>query len=379
MSSDLNIYKDLTISDLNRVEPSPITVLEPSFLVYNKDLNIIIDTKRKQAITTSTFKNLRTYLNDYHGSYIKTITKAKYKEILESIDALNAYKYTDVKDIEPNYYYFKDIPIQFIGFKCPYDNYITLSSQTIKRYILANYKDTSTKKSKNAKSNYIKNFPICILYPTLKRGIFIPKLPTITGISRGLTSSIDLSRENSPSIGDITTLRDRMSNYLTKENTIKESTSRLVKATNKELEPFFKVTSFNLFIEGKNLDYLLEDLDTLDLDKDKFLFYIYNFIIDLGYRLISLIVTLPREYRIALREGVTLDKIDTSRGLEFKSLEDRTKRTYFKYFSLYIIYTLRLYRKVKDNSYLYPLEPILNSTIKAVSYTHLTLPTKRIV
>jgi hypothetical protein len=146
-------------------------------------------------------------------------------------------------------------------FKC---NYITTSNKKLRTHLVTikglKNKDTTKRK------DIITNIPITILYPSLNKGLFIPKLPNLelntslvireASTSSSSNSSTTSLKENNNTINTSNLFLDYISkkeDLILKAKEIGEST-----ISNKALSSFLKNSRFNIYLENKNIKDLLE-------------------------------------------------------------------------------------------------------------------------
>jgi hypothetical protein len=166
MSSNSLIY---TKEDFVTLESTKVIELEPSFLTYNKDLEVLICSSCSLVIINT--KTIKKHLKEKHPS-----TKVT-KEVLSKLESYSIKSYIDsTTNIPYNTYYFKDLPIILKGYKCVKCPFITTSYKKLRNHLVTieGIKGTSTKKRED-----ITITPIQLLYPSLNKGLFIPKLPLI--------------------------------------------------------------------------------------------------------------------------------------------------------------------------------------------------------
>lgn len=346
MALDYSKYTSLSKEDFNLVEPTKVEDLNPSFFKYNKDLNIIICSTC--FLTLLNTKDIKKHLIKNHNDYYKNTKDIK--EIIVKLESLNIKSYLDLKDIPSNTYYFKDLPLSFNSYLCFKCNFITTSYKILRNHLVN--KEGIKNKDNTKRKDIINNIPIIILYPSLNKGLFIPKLPLLepslinkdkeTTISTISTRSNSISSSRSSSIIDSTIDPSNLFlNYINKKEEILLKAKEIGESTisNKALSSFLKNSRFNLYLENKNIKDLLELIEPINNDSK---FNIINSItIKLAYKISSLIPNIIRSIRIDLKKDSILTSFLSTK--DFIELESSTKKVYFKVFSDLLIFILRLY------------------------------------
>ena len=344
----LNSYNNLYKEDFINIEPTLVNTLDPSFLKYNKDLKIIICSNC--SLTLLNKKDIKKHLIKNHLDYFNTTNNIK--EIITNLEALEITSYLELNNIPNNTYYFKDLPLSFNSYKCFKCNFITTSYKNIKIHLIK--VENIKNKDKTKRKDIINNIPIIILFPSLNKGIFIPKLPDLR------PSSIILSQENikdnsnkiSSSSSSISTSIDKdnsnlILSYINKKENIllKSKEEEVNNINNKALSSFLKNSRFNKFLENKNIKDILELIEPLKKEDIilKKAFYYTN---KLAYKISNLIPNIIRSIRIDLKK----DNIVTNflNIKDFIELETKTKKEYYKVFNNLIVFILRLYL-IKNN------------------------------
>jgi len=253
-----NNYNTLSKEDFKLVEPTKVEDLNPSFFKYNKDLNIIICSTC--FLTLLNTKDIKKHLVKNHSDFYNNTKDIK--DIIKKLEALNITSYLDLKTIPNNTYYFKDLPLIFNTFMCFKCNYITTSNKKLRTHLVTikglKNKDTTKRK------DIITNIPIIILYPSLNKGLFIPKLPNLelntslvireASTSSSSNSSTTSLKENDNTINTSNLFLDYISkkeDLILKAKEIDEST-----ISNKALSSFLKNSRFNIYLENKNIKNL---------------------------------------------------------------------------------------------------------------------------
>ena len=127
--------------DFKVLEPTKTNELEPSFLEYNKVLEIIICSLCSIALLNK--KAIRKHLKEKHNSLKLN------KTILSNLESYTITSYLDSNTKVPsNTYYFKNLPLILKGYKCYKYNFITTSYRKLRIYLVTieKLKATSTRK-----------------------------------------------------------------------------------------------------------------------------------------------------------------------------------------------------------------------------------------
>jgi hypothetical protein len=101
-----NNYINLTKDHFNSIEPTLVNTLNPDFLKYNKDLEIIICSICSFALLNK--KDIKKHLLKSHLEYYNNTSNIK--DIIIELELLNIKSYLELKNIPNNLYYFKDLP-----------------------------------------------------------------------------------------------------------------------------------------------------------------------------------------------------------------------------------------------------------------------------
>jgi superfamily II DNA helicase RecQ len=343
MSSNSLIY---TKEDFVTLESTKVIELEPSFLTYNKDLEVLICSSCSLVIINT--KTIKKHLKEKHPS-----TKVT-KEVLSKLESYSIKSYIDsTTNIPYNTYYFKDLPIILKGYKCVKCPFITTSYKKLRNHLVTieGIKGTSTKKRED-----ITITPIQLLYPSLNKGLFIPKLPLI-GINRSLEVRITSTSRASPSPsptfssstsssileeGEDPSSTNLFLNYVAKKEELSTKAKEVgeVSISTKTLSSFLKNSRFNLFLENKNIKDLLELIESTSKE-DVLLDSIYTISYKLSYKISSLIPNILRFIRLDIKKDNSINNFLSTK--DFIELESNTKKTYFKVFSNLLVFIIRLY------------------------------------
>ena len=357
MSSTIKYTKE----DFITLEPTKVIELEPSFLTYNKELELLICSSCSLALINT--KAIKKHLKERHSSIKIT------KELLSNLESYSIKSYIDSNTSIPyNTYYFKDLTLILNEYKCFKCSFITTSYKKLRNHLvnIEGIKGTSTKRRDD-----INTIPISILYPSLNKGLFIPKLP-ILGINRPLESNITSTSNNtreSPSsslssrcnssiieeeeevIEEGSSSSNLYLNYRTKKEELFNKSKELgeVSTNTKTLSSFLKNSRFNLFLENKNIKDLLELIESTSKE-DPLLDSIYTISYNLSYKISSLILNILRFIRLDIKKDNSINNFLSIK--DFIELESNTKKTYFKVFSNLLVFIIRLYlinNNIKDS------------------------------
>ena len=331
--------------DFLNVEATSLVALEPSFFKYNKDLGLLLCSTCSLAILNT--KGLKEHLQKKHSS-----TKVS-KESLEALESISIISYLDTTRLPDNTYFFKDLPIILKGFTCFKCPFLTTSYKKIREHLIKveGIRGESTKKRTD-----ISTTPIQILYPSLSKGLFIPKLP-ILGISKPLkakelpsslntresTSSSSRSSSTSSSIKEGPSFSNNLYlDYKTKKEELFNKALEVGESTisSKSLSSFLKNSRFNIFLEGRNIKALLELIEPISKE-EVLLDSIYTISYNLSYKISTLIPNILRFIRIDIRKDNSIGNFLNTK--DFIELESNTKKTYFKVFSNLFVFITRLY------------------------------------
>ena len=342
--------------DFATLEPARVVDLNPSFLQYNKELGLLICSECSLAILNS--NGIKKHLNEKHSS-----TRVS-KEALEALKSNSIISYLDKEARIPDKtYYFPDLPLILKGFTCSKCSFIALSYKKLREHLI---KVEGIKGESTRKRDDISTIPVQVLYPTLNKGLFIPKLPRIgikspnepdlieldpfSTISRddqsssstaSYTSSASDIDNNDNYIGPSLSY-NLYSDYKAKKEDIINKSSEIgeVDFRAKSLSSFLKNSRFNKFLEGKNIKDLL-DLITPPLKEEPLLELLNTISFELSYKLSTIIPNILRFIRIDIRKDNTIDAF--LRSKDFIELESTSKRYYFKVFSNLLVFITRLY------------------------------------
>ena len=333
--------------DFTTLTPTKVVELEPSFLLYNKELELLICSTCSLAIIST--KGISKHLKEKHSS-----TKVT-KETLSTLESNSIKSYLDLDTRVPyNTYYFKDLPLILNGYTCFKCSFITTSYKKYREHLIKveGIKGTSTKKRED-----ISTTPLQILYPSLNKGLFIPKLPdlglnTLIEAREASPSFLTTRRSTSPSASstsstksneeDIPSSNNLYLDYKTKKEELSNKAKEIGEATisEKALSSFLKNSRFNLFLEGRNIKDLLELISPIPKE-DILLESLYSISYNLSYKISTLIPNILRFIRIDIKRDSTLSTFLNNK--DFIELESNTKKTYFKVFSNLLVFIIRLY------------------------------------
>ena len=231
--------------------------------------------------------------------------------------------------------------------------YKTLKVHLNKEY---NFKSNTTKNF-----NIIDNIPLISIplisiegFKTSKKYLFIPKF-IIKEKSRdiNLFNSNTNSKENTSSI----------SNYTKQYNSIvKTNLSTISKPfnTNREENFFNKTTRYFKYLEGKDLEFLIDTIDLSKFLENNLLKFLYNTTFNLGLESFNIIENLSFNTRKSINNYYINDSNIEVKA--FKELELSTRRNYLKPISSFIVYLYIIYNK---SNYYYN-RPIIDSKLATI-------------
>ena len=366
MSSSINYTKeDFTILEPTKVEDLELG-LELNFLKYNKDLSILICSTCSLAFINS--KSIKKHLKEKHPTINIT------KDLLSKLESYNIISYIDSKNNIPNNtYYFKDLPISFNNYKCYKCDFITTSYRKIRIHLvnIEGIKATNTKK----REDITPTTPIQILYPSLSKGLFIPKLPTRsinipleenTRVrARSSSNSSNNSSNNSTSSSnnrDIDSINPNLFlDYKAKKKELINKSKEVGESSNnpKTLSSFLKNSRFNIFLENRNIKNLIELIEPIKKE-DILLDTIYNISYNYSFKVSKLIPNILRFIRLDIKKDSNITNFLNTK--DFIELESNTKKTYFKVFSNLLVFIIRLYL-IDNNLYTSNNKDLVNNEV----------------
>jgi Orsellinic acid/F9775 biosynthesis cluster protein D len=276
--------------DFKTLEPTKVLELEPSFLEYNRELELLLCSLCDLALLNS--KAINKHIKEKHSS-----TKVT-KTLLNNLESYSIKSYLDSNTRIPNNtYYFKNLPLVLKGYRCyKCSSFLTTSYIKLRKHLvnIEGLKATSTKKREDIGNTIT---PLQVLYPSLNKGLFIPKLPIIG--KNSLKTNTLLSRESSSSSSSNTSSRSNSLieeegpssslyiDYKSKKEDLLNRSKEIGDTSltsNKALSSFLKSSRFNLFLENKNIKDLLELISPFNKE-DKVLDLIYTFSYNLSYKI----------------------------------------------------------------------------------------------
>ena len=162
----------------NIVVPSPTITIEDSIIEYSLELKVLFC---NICSINLTYTNYIKHLSSKHSIKYK-----EYKEnnTLEKIkNNINLKEFNSIKDLEeilePNKYYFKDLPLLFNNYKCLECNFVNINLKSIR--IHYNKEHINLNKTLKTKASYIiENIPLQLLegFKNNYKIYFIPKPPS---------------------------------------------------------------------------------------------------------------------------------------------------------------------------------------------------------
>ena len=231
--------------------------------------------------------------------------------------------------------------------------YTSLTYKTLKVHLNKehNFKSNTTKNI-----NIIDNIPLISTegFKTSKKYLFIPKF-IIKEKNRdvNLFNSNTNSKENTSSI----------SNYTKQYNSIvKTNLSTISKPlnTNREEDFFNKTTRYFKYLEGKDLEFLIDTIDSSKFLENNLLKFLYNTTFNLGLESFNIIENLSFNTRKSINNYYINDSNIEVKA--FKELELSTRRNYLKPISSFIVYLYIIYNK----PYYYYNRPIIDSNLATI-------------
>lgn len=227
--------------DTNSFKATSTSNLDNTIITYNKDLNLIFCSNCNINLTRSNYiKHLKLRHKNTLKEYKDNSKLDSLRDILDNLEiaTLNTLE----RDIEPNKYYFKELPLILNGYKCLECNYININYKAIRQHYNLEH-NTNTKRT-NTKASYIlNNIPLQLIegYNRHKKLYFIPKLPNFkskdsrsrveeeeetNSSNTNSSSSINYSSSNSSSkeiASNQQDLRDKTSNLDIEDISLEES------------------------------------------------------------------------------------------------------------------------------------------------------------
>ena len=231
--------------------------------------------------------------------------------------------------------------------------YTSLTYKTLKVHLNKeyNFKSNTTKNF-----NIIDNIPLISIegFKTSQKYLFISKF-NIKEKNRdiNLFKSNTNSKENTSSI----------SNYTKQYNSIvKTNLSTISKPfnTNREEDFFNKTTRYFKYLEGKDLEFLIDTIDLSKFLENNLLKFLYNTTFNLGLESFNIIENLSFNTRKSINNYYINDSNVEVKA--FKELELSTRRNYLKPISSFIVYLYIIYKKP---NYYYN-RPIIDSNLATI-------------
>lgn len=130
----------------NLVTPTSTLILEGTIINCSIDIKVIFCSYCSINLTSTNYiKHLKTR----HSTLLKEYKNTnKYINLVNKIETLEFNTFEDLKDIiEPNSYYFKDLPLILDFYKCYNCSFINLDRKNIRKH----YNNKHTKQSINSK------------------------------------------------------------------------------------------------------------------------------------------------------------------------------------------------------------------------------------
>src|SRR4051794_38140695 len=128
--------------DFKTLEPTKVLELDPSFLEYNKELELLICSLCNLALLNT--KAINKHIKEKHSSYKLT------KSHLSKLESYSIKSYIDSNTrVSNNTYYFKNLSLVLKGYKCyKCNSFLTTSYRKLRTHLatIEGIKATSTKK-----------------------------------------------------------------------------------------------------------------------------------------------------------------------------------------------------------------------------------------
>ena len=134
--------------DFSALEPTIVEDLNPSFLKYSQELEILICSSYKVAIINS--KSIKKHLKEKQPTIVAS------KELLKTLESYSIKTYLESKTSIPyNTYYFKDLSLSLNNYKYYKCDFITTSYRKLRTHLVTieGIKATSTNKREDIKNN----------------------------------------------------------------------------------------------------------------------------------------------------------------------------------------------------------------------------------
>ena len=349
---DLSRYVHLSRESFTTVTPSPVTTLDPSFLVYSSDLSIILCSVCREALSgkTSVTKHLS---NPPHRQYWQDLEKSDRASILSALHSQALVAYHHLPRIPPNLYYFEQLPVIFDTYKCPDCPYFTLDGKKAREHRIHIHKirwEATTKRT-----DILYNLPAQVLFPRGGRGLFIPKLPSLISYPAEVALSVPERQQPStsstlePTISTTdSSAMDLLTPYLEKEELAVAKMSSSKNLTSKNKNAFLRNSRFDIFGLDKNVPLLMELVSPINSETPSQWSILHTIATKMQSKISDLIPHLIRPVRLELKEE-ELNTLATFTK-DFIELEPSTRRTYFAIFGDLFVFLLRLleYKELEE-------------------------------
>lgn len=369
----LDSFKKLRLSTTTSIIKTPIKYLDeikilvcskyriyinPSFTSIKKHLKVSNTSKINYSLTISYYflLLLTISLQEKHTSDFSSSNRASKIAIVEVYNNIELFltnrefnTIEDLENLEFNNYYYKDLPISLESYKCKLCLFTNLTYKVVAKHLNIKHNYRSITSTKN--SNILVDIPLSIIkgFNYNKTITYIPRLPLLNSEAG---DNISLDNIESPTTRSNTLskslAKSKIKEYTKEYNSIVES-SIYRESTNtnisKESTFFNRTTKYYKYLENKDTtilkDFIYKDLEA----KDTFLELLYNLTIKLGYELSNDIESLSLSSRVLFNNT----KSRNNKAIkEFKSLENPTKRTYYREFAYLVVYIYNISTKYRD-------------------------------
>jgi hypothetical protein len=341
---DFISYANISKEAFNAVPFNETSELEPSFLLYIKDLNLIICKDCKEAIYNPEYiGSFRNHLKEYHPAYYKSLGSKDLSTVITALYNIKArgvkalFKDTD-NPLLPNTIYLKELDITTDTFACTKCNYITISWGVFSHHTKI-HEYIGRPKVSIPKDLYIEGIPVQIFNKKRDRRAFIPRLPIIDDTII-FTSKTATSRDiESPS---------KVQHLINKYNKERE----VLKTTPRDRYLFLTTFKITEYLKDKDIPTLVKDVNpdfilnpkALANKENRYLFYIRDRAKVLFHEFSLQIENFPSSSRLALKRSPLIEgAISTS---EFTIHATKGARdTYGLELGKFILYLIYLYKE----------------------------------
>ena len=361
-----------TYNNSNLIQHTYTTILENTIITYNYDIKVLFCANCSRNLTIENYiKHLKKFhldiFNNYQENNIINVLKNK----------VNTLEYNNIEILktvlEPNKYYFKELPLIFNNFKCLDCDYININYKEIRKHYNKNHSSFNSRTTK--KVNYIINkVPLQLLegFKDNKKIYFIPKLPTNNNKSKNYnnnnietefnleTSSISSDNSENTNNSNSSNIENNnidliINKYLEKENNkAKDFTfNNPDEGNTKLINSFIKKSNIYEFLENKNRDILVNLITNLeeDLNLSVFTFINYNELEEIILQYLKEIHSHINKIPLRLRHRLMHENPNKplTDFKDFQALENKYNITqYLNYFVKLLIFIIRVIY-IQDN------------------------------